>query len=128
MMKLGLIMVLTPDLAQAERFYGDVLELDLKASGPGQLIFDLGGAELHVFECEAPAPAHRHAASAATVCVFEVASIEEAMARLRARGVLFLHETPAMNALTGMRYAAFEAPGGNVHELMERPIVPARTA
>ena len=119
-MKVGLIMVLTPDLAVAERFYGEALGLDLKRKGEGQLVFDAGGTELHVFACAEAAPEHRHAASAATVCVFEVASIDAEMRRMQALGVIFLHETPAHNPLANLRYAAFQAPGGNVHEIMER--------
>ena len=119
-MKLGLMMVLTPDLAQARAFYGDMLGLRLTASTPSQLVFDLAGTELHVFECAEPAPPHAHGASAATVCVFEVPSIDAAMREMAAKGVVFLHDAPAENAFGGFRYAAFRAPGGNVHELMER--------
>ncbi|MGH6958542.1 MAG: VOC family protein [Caulobacteraceae bacterium] len=120
-MKLGLVMVLTPDLHEARTFYGDLLELPLKAEGQRELVFDMGGQALHVFRCEAPAPASaRHGATAATVVVFEVASIEDRMRELRRRGVEFLHETPARNDLGGFLYAAFRAPGGNVHELIER--------
>ncbi len=78
-MKLGLLMVLTPDLPEAERFYGEALGLRLTGRAPNQLIFDVDGTELHVFRCDAPAPAHAHGASAASVCVFEVASIDLAM-------------------------------------------------
>jgi catechol 2,3-dioxygenase-like lactoylglutathione lyase family enzyme len=110
-MQLGVIVILTPELDAARRFYRDVLGLKLQREAANQLIFDLGGAELHVFSCTDPAPAaYRHGATAATVCAFEVASIEAEMARMRAAGVVF----------SGMRYAAFQAPGGNVHELIER--------
>ena len=119
-MKLGLMMVLTPDLTEAERFYGEVLGLRLTDRAPGQLVFDLDVTELHVFQCDEPAPAHAHGASAASVCVFEVPSIDLAMGQMTERGVVFLHKTPAHNALGGFRYAAFQAPGGNVHEIMER--------
>ena len=49
--------------------------------------------------------------------VVAVASIEDTMADLRARGVEFLHPTPAANRFG--RYAAFRAPGGNVHEIFQ---------
>lgn len=120
-MQLGVIVVLTPEFDEARRFYGDVLGLSLKEEAANQLIFDLDGTELHVFSCSEAAPAgHRHGATAATVCAFEVASIEAEMRRMRAAGVVFLHAEPAQNALTGARYAAFQAPGGNVHEIIER--------
>ena len=47
-MKLGLMMVLTPDLAEARDFSGDILGLRLTADTPSQLIFDVAGAELHL--------------------------------------------------------------------------------
>ncbi|HEY3889226.1 MAG TPA: VOC family protein [Caulobacteraceae bacterium] len=120
-MKLGMIVVLTPDLDEARRFYRDVLALSLTAETASQLVFDLGGTEFHVFSCAEAAPAgHRHGATAATVCAFEVASIEAEMRRMTAAGVVFLHARPAENAFSGIRYAAFQAPGGNVHELVER--------
>lgn len=120
-MKLGMIVVLTPDLDEARRFYADLLGLGLTRESANQLIFDVGGTEFHVFSCSDPAPAgSRHGATAATACAFEVASIEAEMARLQGLGVVFLHASPAENALSGVRYAAFEAPGGNVHELVER--------
>jgi catechol 2,3-dioxygenase-like lactoylglutathione lyase family enzyme len=119
--KLGMIVVLTPDLDEARRFYGDWLGLKLDRETGNQLIFDLGGTELHVFSCTDVAPSgYRHGVTAATACAFEVASIEAEMSRLKALGVVFLHARPAENALSGIRYAAFEAPGGNVHELVER--------
>ena len=120
-MNLGFIMVLTPDLAEAERFYRDVLDLVLVDRTPNQLVFDLAGTVLHVFRCAEAAAAHRHASTAATICVFEVSSIDAAMARMRDKGVVFIHETPAQDAHGGFRYAAFHAPGGNVHEIMQRP-------
>jgi catechol 2,3-dioxygenase-like lactoylglutathione lyase family enzyme len=118
--KLGLMMVLTPDLTEAERFYGEILGLRLADRAPNQLIFDLEGTEFHVFQCDEPAPVHAHGDRAASVCVFEVPSIDLAMRQMTQQGVVFLHKAPAQNALGGFRYAAFQAPGGNVHEIMER--------
>jgi catechol 2,3-dioxygenase-like lactoylglutathione lyase family enzyme len=120
-MKLGVIVVLTPDLDEARRFYRDVLDLKLTGETANQLAFDLAGTEFHVFSCTDAAPgAYRHGATAATVCAFEVASIEAEMRRMTAAGVVFLHARPAENAFSGTRYAAFQAPGGNVHEIVER--------
>ena len=119
-MKLGFIMVLTPDLAEADRFYRDVLGLPLIDRTSNQLVFDLNGTEFRVFQCAEPAAENRHASSAATACVFEVESLDAAMSRMRDKGVVFIHHTPAQDAYGGFRYAAFRAPGGNVHEIMER--------
>jgi catechol 2,3-dioxygenase-like lactoylglutathione lyase family enzyme len=116
-----MIVVLTPDLNEARRFYAGLLGLTLARESANQLIFDVGGTQFHVFSCTDAAPAgYRHGATAATACAFEVASIEAEMNRLKALGVVFLHRKPAENTVSGIRYAAFEAPGGNVHELVER--------
>ena len=119
-MKLGFVMVLTPDLAVAERFYRDAIGLILIDRASSHLVFDLDGTEFRVFQCAEPAAEHRHASSAATICIFEVPSIEAAMSRMRDNGVVFIHQAPAEDAYGGFRYAAFHAPGGNVHEIMER--------
>jgi catechol 2,3-dioxygenase-like lactoylglutathione lyase family enzyme len=122
-MKLGMIVVLAPDLDEARSFYRDRLGLRLTDETANQLVFDLAGTEFHVFSCADAAPdAYRHGATAATVCAFEVTSIETEMRRLRAAGVVFLHARPAENAFSGTRYAAFQAPGGNMHELVERKV------
>ncbi len=124
-MKLGMIVVMTPDLDEARAFYRDLLGLNLTVETANQLIFDLDESELHVFSCADAAPAgYRHGATAATICAFEVASIEVEMRRMTAAGVVFLHAQPAENPVSGVRYAAFRAPGGNVHELIERRAAP----
>ena len=121
--KLGFIMVLTPDLAEAERFYREALGLVLIDKTPHQLVYELAGAELRIIRCAEPAEIRKHAASAATICIFEVASIDAEMTRMRERGVVFVHKTPAQSPDGSFRYAAFQAPGGNVHEIMERRAV-----
>lgn len=117
-MKPSILMVLTPAFAEAKVFYRDVLGLRLASELSDMAIYALeGGAELHLFECAAPAP-EGHGERAASVIVFEVTDLDARMRDLKAKGVQFLHETPAGNGL--YRYAAFTAPGGVVHELAER--------
>lgn len=113
---------MTPDLGAAAAFYGDVLKLPLIQRSNDQLIFQVGALALHVFKCEGPAAAatDSHGRNASSTITFEVFSLEAEMQRLRACGVQFLHERPGENALAGLLYAAFLAPGGNVHELVER--------
>lgn len=118
-MKLGPALVMTPDLDAALGFYRDVLGLSLRERFETQLAFDLGGGSLHVFACARAAPAAEHGADGASVISFEVEDIDAAMASLAARGVEFLHARPAWNADAGLAYAAFRAPGGIVHELVE---------
>lgn len=119
-MTLGPVLIMTPDLDAAQEFYGDTLGLHLSGRSPDQLVFDTGAVALHIFRCESSGPGLRHGHDAASVITFEVKSLEHEVARLRARGVTFLHEEPRHNALAGLNYAAFIAPGGNVHELVER--------
>ncbi|WP_293677047.1 VOC family protein [uncultured Phenylobacterium sp.] len=116
-MKLATLMVLTPDLTEARRFYETILGFEVVSESADLLVLDHEGAAFHVFRCEADAPVVRHGRDAATVAVFAVASIDDAMASLRAKGVEFLHRTPGANRFG--RYAAFKAPGGNVHEIFE---------
>lgn len=116
-MKLAALMVLTPDLAEARRFYETVLGFDVVSESAELLVLDHDGAAFHVFRCDAPAPPTRHGREAASVLVFAVASIEGAMADLQCKGVEFLHRTPATNRFG--RYAAFKAPGGNIHEIFQ---------
>jgi catechol 2,3-dioxygenase-like lactoylglutathione lyase family enzyme len=110
-------MVLTPDLDEARRFYAGALGFVVISHSEDLLVLDHAGAAFHVFRCEAPAAPSRHGHDAATVAVFAVARIDETMRELRAKGVEFLHAEPAANRFG--RYAAFKAPGGNVHEIFE---------
>ena len=116
-MKLATLMVLTPDLDEARRFYGDVLGFAVLSQDERLLALQHDGAAFHVFKCTAPAPSARHGETAASVFVFAVDDIDAAMASLRAKGVAFIHDRPAQNPFG--RYAAFHAPGGNVHEIFE---------
>jgi len=117
--KPSILLVLTPAFAEAAAFYRDVLGLRLASELPDMAIFALeGGAELHLFECAAPAPDTPHGEAGATVIVFEVDDLDARIAALKQKGVVFLHDPPGSNGL--YRYAAFRAPGGVVHELAER--------
>ena len=116
-MRLATLMVLTPDLDEARRFYEGALGFAVVSQSEDLLVLDHTGAAFHVFRCEHSAPPVRHGRDAATVAVFAVAQIDEAIRELQARGVDFLHAEPAANRFG--RYAAFKAPGGNVHEIFE---------
>lgn len=116
-MKLRTLMVLTPDLDEARWFYGDALGFAVLGQDDTLLRLEHDGAAFHVFKCSADAAPGRHGETAASVFVFAVDDIDQAMADLRARGVRFIHDHPARNPFG--RYAAFHAPGGNVHEIFE---------
>lgn len=115
----GPLLVFTPAFDEAAVFYGDTLGLRLSARFPDQLVFDLAGAALHVFRCTHPIDPE-HGETAGAVITFMAPDLEAAMARLREKGVRFLHSAPALNAEARLRYAAFVAPGGVIHELAER--------
>jgi len=120
MLKLGPLLVLTPDLDEARAIYRDILGLTIVSEFVDQVVFNLAGSRIHVFRCANPAPKAEHGRDAATVMTFEVTSLDDVLRQLREKGVRFLHQEPAWNAEMRWAYAAFEGPGGLVHELVER--------
>ena len=116
-MRIGKLMIFVPDLEEAKRFYGGVLGLALKEEAENRLTFAHAGGELLAFRCERPTQVGDYSREARAVFVFEVDSVDAAMRELAARGVRFLHKTPAQNSLG--RYAAFADPFGIVHEIFE---------
>lgn len=111
-------MIFVPDLEEAKRFYCGILGFPLKAEQEGnRLEFAHEGCGFIAFKCERSATVSDYSQVARSVFVFEVASIDEAMPALRAKGVSFLHAEPAENEFS--RYAAFQDPFGNVHEIFE---------
>lgn len=121
-MKLGKIMIFVPDMEEAKRFYCGILGFPLKAESDNRLAFVHEGCDFIAFKCERSATVENYSRVARSVFVFEVASIDEALLDMRARGVSFLHKEPAENDFS--RYAAFTDPFGNVHEIFE-PKMPA---
>lgn len=116
-MRLAMMMLLLPDLAEARRFYESLLGFMVLEAGPDRLILQHEGAAFHLYRCEEPALAAGHGRAAASVFVFGVRDIDTAMADMKAKGVEFIHPRPAVNA--SGRYAAFRAPGGLMHEIFE---------
>lgn len=124
-MKLGKMMIFVPDMEEAKRFYCGVLGFPLKAEDGNRLEFAHEGCDFIAFKCERGATVEDYSQVARSVFVFEVASIDEAMQELRAKGVSFLHTEPAENAFS--RYAAFIDPFGNVHEIYEAKVLSVET-
>ncbi len=119
-MHLALLMIVAPDLARAKAFYGATLGFALKSETPQRLVFaQEGAADLVIFKGTRDAPPAAHGETASTTFVFAVSALDAAMAALKAKGVRFLHATPAQGEFG--RYAAFADPFGNVLELLERP-------
>jgi catechol 2,3-dioxygenase-like lactoylglutathione lyase family enzyme len=73
--------VLSSRLAEAEKFYGDVLGLKLKGKSHGALVYDVGGGDLRVSPVPSTEP------SPHTVLGFAVADLGAVMNALSMRGV-----------------------------------------
>jgi glyoxylase I family protein len=117
-MKLGQIMIFVSDLAEAKRFYGDILAFPLKYETESRMEFIHEGVDFIAFKCEKDSIIEDYGNIARSVFVFEVESVEKSMSELIEKGVKFLHQTPAENDFSC--YAAFCDPFGNVHEIFER--------
>lgn len=117
-LKLAFLMIVAPDLARAKEFYGTILGFPLQSETESRLVFAHAGADLIIFKGTNDAPPTEHGSSASTTFVFEVPDLAAAMTELKAKGIRFLHATPAANEWG--RYAAFHDPFGNVLELFER--------
>ena len=78
-----LAIICTENLAEAKRFYGEVLELPSKGQGLGAEIFDVGGVALRV----SPVPSNQP--SEHTVLGFAVKDLERVARWLLAKGVQF---------------------------------------
>jgi predicted enzyme related to lactoylglutathione lyase len=117
-MKLAMLMIVAPDLARAEEFYGRALGFVLKSREPRHLVFAHADADLVIFQGAANAVPAPHGEAASTTFVFAVPALDDAIVALKAKGVAFLHAVPATGEFG--RYAAFRDPFGNVLELLER--------
>ncbi len=117
-MQLAMLMIVAPDLARAEEFYGGTLGFVLKSRDGRHLVFAHAGADLVIFKGAGDALPAQHGQTASTNFVFAVPSLDGTIAALKAEGVEFLHAIPAAGPFG--RYAAFRDPFGNVLELVER--------
>ena len=75
-------LVLCSRLAEAERFYSDVLGLPLKGRSDGGLVYEVGGGTLRVFAIP------DHQPSGHTAAGFAVPNLDAVLATLAARGVV----------------------------------------
>jgi catechol 2,3-dioxygenase-like lactoylglutathione lyase family enzyme len=112
--------VLSLHLAEAEKFYGGVLGLELKGKSHGALVYDVGGADLRV----SPVPSTQP--SPHTVLGFAVADLSEVMKALSLRGVeweRFAHfPQDAAGVLVtpdGAKVAWFRDPDGNLLSIVQ---------
>jgi catechol 2,3-dioxygenase-like lactoylglutathione lyase family enzyme len=112
--------VWTSRLAEAEKFYSQVLGLPLKTKSHGALLYSVGGGDLRV----SPVPATQP--SAHTVLGFAVPDIRTAVDTLAARAVIlerfagFPHDP--LGILTtpdGAQVAWFRDPDGNLLSIVQ---------
>lgn len=110
-------MFFVSDINEAEHFYCDVLGFQLKTKTENSIAFVQGNCDFIAFKCEKNAVIKDYSNVARSVFVFEVASIDKTFDDFCAKGVKFLHKKPSENDFC--RYAAFQDPFGNVHEISE---------
>lgn len=124
-LRLGTARVFVRDLAEAQRFYGGLLALPLRAGGAasGFLVFEAGPVQLVVEPVGADAPADEQAlVGRFTGLSFTVASVQAQYQALRERGVAFV-EAPERQPWGGV-LATFADPAGNRLQLVEPPAAP----
>jgi catechol 2,3-dioxygenase-like lactoylglutathione lyase family enzyme len=101
----------TTDLERSARFYEETLGMTgSRLALEGGLYYEGGGGTmLHIYEATATAPEH-------TVAVFIVEDLDEVMAGLASRGVVFEeYDLPEPDAEEGdFRGAWFKDPDGNI--------------
>lgn len=71
------------DLGEAEEFYSDLLGLDIKREGMGNLTLKLGSNEIFIY------PKDNHEPATYTILNFEVDDIEEVIEKLKDKGITF---------------------------------------
>ncbi len=111
------VLVFAPDLEAARGFYGEVLGLTFVGTEENFLSFKGANFQLTVFSCETPTQPASYSQQAGSSLAFAVASLDAAIAELKAKGVRFLHSAPNEGPLG--RYVAFVDPFGIVHELVQ---------
>jgi len=116
-MKLKTMMFFVSNISEAEHFYCNILGFQLKTKTENSIAFVLEDYDYIAFKCEKNAEVEDYSNVARSVFVFEVASIDKTFNDLCAKGVKFLHKKPSENDFS--RYAAFQDPFGNIHEISE---------
>ncbi|MEO6081278.1 MAG: VOC family protein [Steroidobacteraceae bacterium] len=112
--------IATCRLKEAQSFYQDVLQLQLRTTSEGALVFDVGGSDLRVSPVPSTTP------SAHTIVGFAVADVVAAISDLKSRGVVFerLNGFPHDDIGTirtpgGARVAWFRDPDDNLLSIVQ---------
>ena len=114
--------ICTTRLEDAEKFYRDLLGLELKKKSEGALVFDVGGSDLRVSPVPSLTPSEH------TVMGFAVSDVSSVVAELTQSGLRFerfdgfphgpdgILKTP-----DGSRVAWFRDPDGNLLSVVQFP-------
>lgn len=112
----------TSRIAEAEEFYRDRLGLALRTKSDGALVFDVGGGDLRV------SPVSSTTRGEHTVLGFAVPNVDNTVAELGARGVIFERfdgfphdENGIVVSPDGARVAWFRDPDGNILSVVQFP-------
>jgi catechol 2,3-dioxygenase-like lactoylglutathione lyase family enzyme len=112
--------ILTSRIAEAERFYTDVLGLQLRRHSNGNLIFDVGGSDLTVGRVPSTKPSDH------TVIGFAVDNLDAAITELSKRGLIwerfegFPHDDRGVVITPdGDRVVWFRDPDGNIISIVQ---------
>jgi predicted enzyme related to lactoylglutathione lyase len=111
------------DLSAAKRFYGETLGVKVEESKEGLMLHLAGGCEGFIY------PKPNHTPATFTILNFPVASVEEAVAELKRRGVTFeIYDEGELktdaNGISrgngGPTIAWFKDPAGNFLSVLEQ--------
>lgn len=116
-MKFHSALIYVTDFEAAKTFYCDILGGDVTGEDDVRLAVRLGHLNIDMFLVNEGAEASNYAMRPGIALVFQVDDVEEEMARLKAKGVAFIHDAPNQNAY--YHYAAFTDSSGNVIEIAQ---------
>lgn len=113
------VLVFAPDLADARRFYADILDFSVSLETDSHIELSGSDFRLTIFRCESPTSAEGYSNRAGSSLAISTPDLPGEVQRLRSHGVTILHDEPAAGPVG--RYVAFVDPFGTVHELVESP-------
>jgi catechol 2,3-dioxygenase-like lactoylglutathione lyase family enzyme len=112
--------ILTAKLAEAERFYSDVLGLHLRERSNGALVYDVNGSDLRISPVEATQP------TVHTVVGFAVEDLDATVLECRGRGITWerLPNVPCdgrgiVVTPDGSKVVGFRDPDGNLLSIVQ---------
>lgn len=116
-MKFHSALIYVTDFEAAKAFYCGTLGGEATDEDDVRLAVRLGHLDIDMFLVNEAADAAKYAMRPGIALVFQVDDVDEEMARLKSKGVRFIHDEPNQNAY--YRYAAFTDPSGNVIEIAQ---------